>query len=132
MISNILKLDVPVAGEAKMPAVDKISHAVEKDIKDAAVHGLPQDGKELPHDTTKQSETTLDNIKQAVQSMNDYVQLANRQLEFRLDEQSGRTVITVRDSDTQEIIRQIPDDEALHFAHRLQQGDELKLFDKFV
>jgi len=125
MISNILKLDASVAGEVKMPAVEKVT-------AEAAVHRLPQDGKELPEDKTKQTETELKDVKQAVQSMNDYVQLANRQLEFRLDEQSGRTVITVRDSETQEIIRQIPDDEALRFAHRLQQGDELKLFDKFV
>jgi len=131
MVSNITTQDVSVAGEVKMPAVDKVSAV-------AAVHPLPQDGKKLPEDNTKHTETNTKtetgqgNIEQAVQRMNDHVQLVNRQLEFKIDEDSGRTVITVLDSDTQEIIRQIPDDEALRFAQKLQQGDELELFDKFV
>ena len=125
MVSNITTQDVSVVGDLKMPAVDKVSAV-------AAVHPLPQDGKKLPQDNTKQTETGQDNIEQAVQRMNDHVQLVNRQLEFKIDENSGRTVITVLDSDTQEIIRQIPGDEALRFARMLQQGDELELFDKFV
>ena len=125
MVSNITTQDVSVAGEVKMPAVDKVSAV-------AAVHPLPQDGKKLPQDNTKQTETGQDNIEQAAQRMNDHVQLVNRQLEFKIDEDSGRTVITVLDSDTQEIIRQIPGDEALRFARKLQQDDELELFDKFV
>lgn len=125
MVSNITTQDVSVVGDLKMPAVDKVSAV-------AAVHPLPQDGKKLPLDNTKQTETGQDNIEQAVQRMNDHVQLVNRQLEFKIDENSGRTVITVLDSDTQEIIRQIPGDEALRFARMLQQGDELELFDKFV
>ena len=59
-------------------------------------------------------------------------QMVKRQLEFSIDDQSGRTVITVRDSDTQEVIRQIPNEEALNFARKLNEGDELELFNKFV
>ena len=125
MISNIVTQDVSVAGDVKTPVVDKVNAV-------AAVKSLPQDGKELPPDNTKQTETEPGKIEQAVQRMNEHVQLVNRQLEFRIDEESGRTVITVLDSDTQEIIRQIPNEEALHLAHKLQQGDELELFDKFV
>ena len=131
MVSNILTLDVSAVGDAKIPAFDKVGAV-------AAVHDLPQDGKNLPPENDKQSktetetETAQENIEQAVQRMNDHVQLVRRQLEFKIDEDSGRTVITVLDSDTQEVIRQIPNDEALHFAQKLQQGDELELFDKFV
>ena len=127
MVSNILTPDVSAVADVKIPAFDKVSAVT-------AVHSLPQDGKNLPPDNNKQSKTesAQENIDQAVQRMNDHVQLVNRQLEFKIDEDSGRTVITVLDSDTQEVIRQIPNDEALRFARKLQQGDELELFDKFV
>ena len=129
MVSNITTQDVSAVGDVKIPAFDKTSAV-------AAVHDLPQDGKNLPPENNKQNnietETASENIEQAAQRMNDHVQLVNRQLEFKIDEDSGRTVITVLDSDTQEIIRQIPNDEALRFAQKLQQSDELELFDKFV
>ena len=129
MVSNILSQDVPVAVNVKTPAFDKVSAA-------AAVRSLPQDGKNLPPENNKpgktENETPQENIDQAVQKMNDQVQLVKRQLEFKIDEDSGRTVITVLDSETQEIIRQIPGDEALHVARKLQQDGELELFDKFV
>ncbi len=125
MVSNILTQDVPVTVDVKMPTVDKVGAV-------AATQSLPQDGKKLPQDSHKQTETVDDDIEQAVERMNDHVQQVKRQLEFKIDETSGRTVITVLDSDTQEVIRQIPNDEALHFAQKLQQGDELELFDKFV
>ena len=131
MVSNILTKDISVAVDVQTPAFDKVSAT-------AAVRSLPQDGKNLPPENNKpgktenETETSQENIEQAVQRMNDHVQLVKRQLEFKVDENSGRTVITVLDSDTQEVIRQIPNDEALHFAQKLQQGDELELFDKFV
>lgn len=125
MVSSIMAKDVSVTAEVKIPEVEKLRVLT-------AVQDLPQNGKELPQKDTKHTEQSKDSIDQAVQSMNDYVQLVNRQLEFSIDEKSGRTVITVRDKDTQEIIRQIPDDEALRFARKLQQDGELELFDKFV
>ena len=131
MVSNILTQDVSAAGDIKIPAFGKVSAV-------AAVRSLPQDGKNLPPENNKpgktenETETSQENIEQAVQRMNDHVQLVKRQLEFKVDENSGRTVITVLDSDTQEVIRQIPNDEALQFAQKLQQDDELELFDKFV
>lgn len=125
MVSNIMTHDVSVAGNVKAPEVEKLSLV-------STVQKLPQDGKKLPRDDTKQTEKTRESIEQAVQNLNDHAQLARRQLEFSIDDKSGRTVITVRDKDSQEIIRQIPGEEALRYARNLQQGDEPGLFDKFV
>jgi flagellar protein FlaG len=125
MVSIIPTQNVSVTADVQTPAVDKVNAV-------AASHSLPQDGKKLPQDNHKQTETAEGDIEQVVDRMNDHVQQVKRELEFKIDEDSGRTVITVLDSDTQEIIRQIPGDEALHFARKLQQDDELELFDKFV
>jgi len=67
-------------------------------------------------------------LKEAVTRLTDFVQKTQRDLQFKLDESSGRTVITVLDRSTQEIIRQIPDDEALKLAQSLHQDEPLTLF----
>jgi len=41
-------------------------------------------------------------------------------LSFNLDEESGQTIIRVVDSESGELIRQIPSEEALAIAHQLR------------
>lgn len=48
-----------------------------------------------------------------------YLKSTGRELEFSVDEASGRTVITVRNPETGETIRQIPSEEALRLARAL-------------
>jgi flagellar protein FlaG len=45
-----------------------------------------------------------------------------------MDEASGRTVITVKDSETEEIIRQIPPESALALASFLRSEGGLESF----
>jgi flagellar protein FlaG len=54
-----------------------------------------------------------------VGQLNELVQAIRRELEFSVDEQSGRTVITVVDAETREVIRQIPPEEVLTLVGRL-------------
>lgn len=65
------------------------------------------------------SDTTLSEISRAVQTI-------QRNLEFRIDDASGRTVITVKDSESQEVIRQIPSDQLLELSARLQEIESQK------
>lgn len=58
---------------------------------------------------------------QAVTQIADYVQSISRDLQFRVDEQIGTTVITVVDSETDEIIRQIPAEEAVSLARYIAE-----------
>jgi flagellar protein FlaG len=60
-------------------------------------------------------------LKAAVLQLNDYVQNVQRALEFSVDEQTGATVITVRDADTHQVIRQIPSKEMLAVAQELSK-----------
>jgi flagellar protein FlaG len=57
--------------------------------------------------------------------LQDLARVSGRELEFRIDEASGRTVISVRDERTGEIIRQIPDATALRIAQRLESQAEV-------
>ncbi|MDD9154787.1 flagellar protein FlaG [Aliivibrio sp. S4TY2] len=55
----------------------------------------------------------------AVKELNEYVKSMGRGLSFRLDEESGRQVITVFEVSSGEIIRQIPDEKMLEVAREL-------------
>jgi len=77
-------------------------------------------------------EKTEAQVKQAVTKLNDYVQSVERNLQFNLDDTSGKTIITVVDKDTSKVIRQIPDDVALKLAEKLQQSEPLSLFNAKV
>jgi len=89
--------------------------------------------KEVEKEAEKEKvEVTPQQIEDAVTKLNDYVQTVQRDLQFNLDDNSGKTIITVVDSHTSEVIRQIPDDVALKLAQDLQQNEPLSLFNAKV
>ena len=61
-------------------------------------------------------------VEKAVKDLSKGVQNLQRSLQFSVDESSGRTVIKVVDKDTQEVIRQIPEQQVLELAARLDQS----------
>lgn len=68
-------------------------------------------------------------VKKAVESIKQAVKpTAANSLDFSIDEQSGKTVVRVTDTDTGEVIRQIPSLEMLEIARSLDkmQGMLLK------
>jgi len=81
-------------------------------------------GNELPdeavQETAPQGGITPE-LEQAVSDINAYVQNVSRELQFRVDEALplGRAVISVVDTETEETIREIPNEQALALAHRL-------------
>ena len=75
-----------------------------------------------------ESEQGVESVEQAITQLNDYVQTVQRNLQFTLDDDSGKTIITVTDKETSEVVRQIPDDVALKLARDLQQNEPISLF----
>lgn len=67
-------------------------------------------------------------LEVAVTQLNDYIQTVQRDLQFKTDDASGKTVVTVIDRHTSEVVRQIPDEVALTLAQKLQQDEPLSLF----
>ena len=64
----------------------------------------------------------------AAEKLQSYADRLDRNLEFSVDDSSGRTVVTVRDGSTEEVIRQIPSEEALRLANDVDNGGA-RLFD---
>lgn len=79
-------------------------------------------GQVLPLAAEKTAKDSKENsVEQAVSDIKDFVQNISRDLEFSVDDQSGRVIVTVLDSETQEVIRQIPPEEAVDLARKLQE-----------
>jgi flagellar protein FlaG len=61
-------------------------------------------------------------VSAAAKQIESYLRAAGREFEFRVDEDTHVTVVTVRQASTGEIIRQIPNEEVLQLAKRLGSG----------
>jgi len=55
-----------------------------------------------------------------VEQMNDFISSINTGLSFRVDEESGRDVVTIYEASSGDIIRQIPEEEMLEVLRRLR------------
>jgi len=61
----------------------------------------------------KNKELTAAEISETVEEMNSFLQDMKRNLSFSVDEDLGRNIITVKDTENDEVIRQIPSEELM-------------------
>ncbi len=80
----------------------------------------------------EQQHQQREQLESAVAQLNDYVQSIQRDLRFQLDGDTGQTVVTVVDRNSEEVVRQIPDDVALRLARNLSQDEPVQLFNAKV
>ena len=59
-------------------------------------------------------------LQSAVKKLNDFVQNIQRTLSFSINEDTGTTVVQVFDSETDQLIRQIPGDETIKLAASIE------------
>lgn len=98
-----------------------ISTSVKSDVTESAVNASTR----LPaidvHEKPVVAEPRAA-VAAAARQIEAYLERAGRSLEFRVDAETNRTIVTVRDATSGEVIRQIPGDEVLHLARQLAAG----------
>ncbi|MCU7845533.1 MAG: flagellar protein FlaG [Candidatus Thiodiazotropha sp. (ex Monitilora ramsayi)] len=62
-----------------------------------------------------------EDVQAAVEQMKDFAQVMSRQLQFDVDDDSGRTVVRVLDKESGDVIRQIPSEEVLALARHMKE-----------
>ncbi len=72
----------------------------------------------------QEEEQSKENIEEAVESVASFVNSVNKNVDFLVDEDSGRTIIKVVDVKSQELIRQFPSDEIISMANRIKELQE--------
>ncbi len=80
---------------------------------------LPPGGKQVPSPAVDTAE-----LSEKVTEINDIIRSIQRDLAFNIDEDSGKTVIRVIDSESGELIRQIPSEKVLAIATHLRDVQE--------
>lgn len=71
-------------------------------------------------DSQDRSSNNDRSIEEALQEVQEFVQNQARNLAFDIDDDTNRSIVTVSDTESGEVIRQIPSDEVLQLAERIQ------------
>lgn len=65
----------------------------------------------------------LEVVRQAAKEGNSILQATQRNLQFKVDDQTKEVVVKIVDSESGELVRQIPSEEMLAFIKRMQELD---------
>jgi flagellar protein FlaG len=76
-------------------------------------------------EVSKSAKTEQEKLKMAVEEIEKFVQSVKRNLEFSIDEPSGKVVVKVIAGDSGEVVRQIPNEEVLKLANSLNDASSL-------
>lgn len=66
-------------------------------------------------------ERVNERLDSAVQEVESFLNGQNRNLTFSIDDETKRSIVTVKDSQSGDVIRQIPSEEVLKLAERIQE-----------
>jgi len=109
----------PVAGQ---PAPGSANRTAREAVRPEAANPADREGAEP-------SEESLSN---AITQMNEFIQSTQRDLRFNIDRETGETIVKVIDRQTEEVIRQIPDELFLKLARHLNEDEPVHLFNEQV
>jgi flagellar protein FlaG len=77
----------------------------------------------LLKDQAAQADKLIKQVEDAVERVKDSVKLRQSSLEFQVDDLPDKTiVVTIRDKETKEVVRQIPSEEMLRISEALKNG----------
>lgn len=98
---------------AERPAGFSASGQAEE-ARDASQPPTPQEAQEAARQARQ-------SLQKGVNDINKFVQTFNKDINFSVDEDTGRLVVKVVDKETKEVIKQIPSEEALRLADSLEK-----------
>lgn len=90
----------------------------------------PAASADLVQTPTKASPPSSDQVQQAIKEVTAVTQAKASSLQFSIDEDTGATVVKIVDSETHDVIRQIPAEEILAIARSLDKMAGLLLKQK--
>lgn len=122
-VSKVAASPVP----AKAVSVSSLSNSVKGQKAGNDLPPAVEAAKSRPQGVVDQ-QAVQEQVQAAVAQMNEYIQSTQRDLHFSYDPGSGETVVKVLDRETQEVIRQIPDEIFLRLAQRLDPEEPGQLF----
>ena len=91
--------------------------AMKADIEKSASKAVPKPAPAV----SQQAAPPVADVRQAVEMLNKQLSKSNQVLGFSYDESVNSPVITVTNSESGEVIRQIPNEQVVRMAHHIDQ-----------
>lgn len=117
--------DFASVGVTKTEAVKNVSlerAIVDNTVVEADKQAQLSKGSSVSAETERRVvEVSPEQIEQAASEISEFVQASNRLLNFSVDKDSNKQVVKVTDSQSGEVIRQIPSEEILELSDRLKE-----------
>lgn len=120
----------PAAFDASQLQASRSQEAARADLQPAPAaadtqaigHAAPPvQEQNAPQEAQKSREPTQAELDDAIGRVQNFFQNKAKDLVFSLDDDSGRTIVKVIDSQTEEVLRQFPSKEMLALAHSLDE-----------
>ena len=100
-VTRIRDVDISAAKPARIDAAQSIVQAREA--------------------SAEQIKVSRESFERVVSELESFVQNSQRNLNFHVDDKTGRVIVSVVDSTNESVIRQIPSEEMLVLSHRIQE-----------
>jgi flagellar protein FlaG len=122
-----------VSSAPSKPAAPTVSNNTVPNLEPVKVVAISKVELQAPEkvDLGYNAEDLRKSIKQAVENLNQQLKDNGRDLSFQMDETINRPIITVRNLQTGEVVRQIPNEEVVRMAHSIEEGKGL-LFNEYL
>ena len=133
------KVNTENKGSQVKPGVNKNTDAPEVKPKEA-VNTAPPENEAKVQSNDIQAETRRlrkdqqeqqsqqareEKVAKAVENIRGFIQENQRALDFDVAQEENRIIISVIDRQTNEVIRQIPPEDAIELAERIKKGDDI-------
>lgn len=102
------KTDVEMRAQAALPRRAAIP-AVEQPVVQVA-----------PRQEPAAPPVTIPKIESVTRQIDSFLRSINKSLQFRVDQATGQMIVTIRDDETGEVIRQVPGEDAVRIAQRIE------------
>ncbi|OMH30013.1 flagellar protein FlaG [Motiliproteus sp. MSK22-1] len=123
MAENINVSAVPPQGQTASQSASR--HVATSEAQGAAIAQEVSDASR-----TEQPAPTVEELRATISQLNEFMKEGQRSLAFSVDDSSDEVVVRVVDTDTQEVIRQIPNEETLKLKQHIEGMLGLLLSDK--
>jgi len=122
---------LPVGGvPATTAAVDVTRQIQNQPVFENASSRMRPSSQDARDSKDASRQPTEEDVNNALQKINDAVQLVSQKLEFSIDKDTDVLVVKVIDKETREVIRQMPSEELLNVAKALDTLQGLLIKDK--
>lgn len=129
-ISNVIKISPVTVVKADKQAEERAHPSIGKESGDSAISNTQPTAEGSVNAQTlnkaddkrkKDSKPDAETVKNAVDQGNELLQAVRRNLQFKVDDATHEMVVKIVDSDSGEVVRQIPSEEMLELVKRMKK-----------